>query len=365
MDGIHQPRQKLRTRLGRLRVGLTLFVGCFFFPEPVTWLLRLIFPHLLEAEVFPSLVGLTSFFYLCALIPGLFQVMRACRRIDAMREPESADLIASWTVEAADWERFRQELRQQRTVSPLKRAREEGLFRKAALSLCDLESPPGGVEIRIGCEAILVGDWYFALEDMNLSEVAPARSQHASPVWGMDLLAFIVLNYTTRRHDPSVWEAERIGLLLPVPQAAEVGMQRVLSHFASDAIPVLHALDRRYRQIHVMLNLMFLVAAVSMILQGYWRIAVWGLTMMPVWMVWSLLLLVWRMGDFRIGTWAAEGSIRLQSIVRKSARGRLELRLESKGHVIRQTPEGGWEFAYFSPDPPAWPRSKRPRQPPG
>jgi hypothetical protein len=233
-----------------------------------------------------------AIFFLSLFIapPYIAKAWRAWRHMRGLAEPGSAGLVAGWTVTAPIWTRFQRDLRDARDKG-------DGLS-NMALSLCDLDAPATGIDIRIGEEGVQVGARYFALRggrSSSLTAVAPGALGRDAARSGADHLAFVSAFEGSSR-SLGAYTVEEIGLIVPVPPPARAAMQRVLDHFTPAAIADLKARDARRGRIGCLLNLGLLAVSIGMLaIYGIFDIqsAGWyGLLLFAVWLVWLTFYLM-------------------------------------------------------------------------
>ncbi|WP_449328597.1 hypothetical protein [Sphingopyxis sp. 550A] len=236
----------------------------------------------------------SAIFFLSLFIvpPYIAKAWRAWRYMRRLAEQGSASLIAGWTVTASDWARFQRDLQG---------AHDKGdgdALSKLALSLCDLDAPEAGVDIRVGEEGVQVGARYFALHgglSSSLTAVAPGVLGRTAPRPGADYLAF-VSTFEGSSRSLGAYAVEEIGLMVPVPPPARAAMQRVLDHFTPAAIADLKARDAQRGRIGCLLNLGLLAVSIGMLaIYGIFDIqsAGWyGLLLFAAWLVWLAFYLM-------------------------------------------------------------------------
>lgn len=225
--------------------------------------------------------------------PHIARAWRAWRYMRRLAKPESASLVAGWTVNASTWARFQRDLQDARDKGD-----GDGLS-KMALSLADLDAPAAGVDIRVGEEGVRVGARYFALRgglSSSLTGVASGALGRGAPRPGADYLAF-VSTFEGSSRSLGAYAVEEIGLLVPVPPANRAAMQRVLDHFTPAAIAALAARDARRGRVGCLLNLSLLAVSIGMlapsaIFDGYYRVGWYGLQLFAVWLAWLAYYLI-------------------------------------------------------------------------
>jgi len=235
----------------------------------------------------------SAIFFLSLFIvpPYIAKAWRASRYMRRLAKPESASLVAGWTVTASNWARFQRDLRNARDKGD-----GDGLSRMA-MSLCDLDAPATGVDIRVGEEGVQVGARYFALRgglSSSLTGVMPGALGRGAPRSGADYLAF-VSTFEGSSRSLGAYAVEEIGLLVPVPDRA--AMQRVLDHFTPAAIAELAARDARRGRVGCLLNLSLLAVSIGMmapsaIFGGYYQIGWYGFELFAVWLAWLAYYLI-------------------------------------------------------------------------
>lgn len=242
----------------------------------------------------PSAVSGAIFFLSLFIVPPyIAKAWRAWRYMRRLAEPESANLVAGWTVTASNWAQFQRDLRNARDKGD-----GDGLS-KMAMSLCDLDAPATGVDIRVGEEGVQVGARYFALRgglSSSLTGVMPGALGRGAPRSGADYLTF-VSTFEGSSRSLGAYAVEEIGLLVPVPPADRAAMQRVLDHFTPAAIVDLAARDARRGRVGCLLNLSLLAVSIGMmapsaIFGGYYQIGWYGLELFAVWLAWLVYYLI-------------------------------------------------------------------------
>jgi hypothetical protein len=237
-----------------------------------------------------AISGAIFFLSLFIAPPYIAKAWRAWRSMRRLAEPGSASLVAHWTVNASIWARFQRDLRDSRDKG-------DGLS-SMALSLCDLDSPATGIDIRVGEEGVQVGARYFALRggrSSSLTAVSPGALGRDSAHSGADYLAF-VSTFQGYSRSLGAYTVEEIGLIVPVPRPAGAAMQRVLDDFTPTAIADLAARDARRGRIGCLLNLGLLAVSIGMLaIYGIFDIqsAGWyGLLLFAAWLVWLVSYLM-------------------------------------------------------------------------
>jgi hypothetical protein len=223
-----------------------------------------------------AFVGALTFLGLFIVPPYLARAVRAWRQV---RSLAGEGAFAGWTVDAATWRRFQERLEREPRGA-------KGACTREALALRKLSAPPEGVAIRVGREAVLVGNRVFGLPG-DLREIA---WMEADPEVNAEMLAFITLFEGSSR-SLGAYTVEEIGLLLPVPARAADAARTVIDHFTPEVLAAFDARARRRVRIGCGLNLALMVTGFVMLAFPY-PISLYGMIVIALWLSWVVYLLM-------------------------------------------------------------------------
>jgi len=223
-----------------------------------------------------AFVGALTLLALFIVPSYLARAVRAWRQARALAG-EAA--IAAWTIDAATWRRFQEKLEREPRGA-------KGACTREALALRALAAPPEGVSVRVGRDAVLVGNRVFGLAS-DLREIA---WMDADPDVNAEMLAFITLFHGSSR-SLGAYTVEEIGLLLPVPARALDAARKVIDHFTPEAVAVFGARARRRMRIGCGLNLALLITG-SVMLAFPYPVGWYGMIVIVLWLSWIVYYLM-------------------------------------------------------------------------
>jgi hypothetical protein len=227
-----------------------------------------------------ALIGALTFLGLFIVPPYLGRAVSAWRRARALAGDEA---IAGWTVDAATWRRFQERLEREPRGA-------KGVCTREALALRNLTAPSEGVVVRVGREAVLVGNRVFGLTGDGASDLREITWMEADPEVNAEMLAFITLFEGSSR-SLGAYTVEEIGLLLPVPARATDAARKVIDHFTPEVLAAFDARARRRARIGCALNLALMATGFAMLAFPY-PIGWYGMIVIALWLSWVVYLLM-------------------------------------------------------------------------
>jgi hypothetical protein len=230
-----------------------------------------------------TLIALPGAFVGALTLLGLFIVPpHLARAVGAWRRAHSLagdGAFAGWTVDAATWRRFQERLEREPRGA-------KGACTRSALALRKLSASSEGIAIRVGREAVLVGNRVFGLPG-DLREISWLE---ADPDVNAEMLAFITLFEGSSR-SLGAYAVEEIGLLLPVPARAADAARKVIDHFTPDVLAAFDARRRRRARIGCGLYLALCVVSMAALASaaifdtytiGWYGLILFALLLIPV-----------------------------------------------------------------------------------